>query len=130
MARHPFILENHLEWELVGDPPRVITLHGIVICRANAAVAVDKLLVAWVGPHGRLMVRGERYAYNAYFPGAHNILRYDNGHADAEEFHRHVFDLESGREVSKDIIGRADMPTLGMFFTEVAGMIGYEVPDF
>jgi hypothetical protein len=39
---------------------------------------------------------------------------------DASEFHRHEFDLETGREVRKYILTRGNIPTLGQFFIEVA----------
>ncbi len=73
---------------------------------------------------------GERYAYNAHFVNRYNILRYGNGHADPAEFHRHQFDLQTGRETSKAIIGRHGMPTLGAFLTEVAQVIGLPIDDF
>ncbi len=130
MERHPFIVEDHLEWEFVGDPPKIIRLRGWVVCQENVVVTVEKMLIVHGTRNGRLLVQGERYAYNAHFVNRYNILRYDNGHADPEEFHRHQFDLQTGRETSKAIIGRHGMPTLGAFLTEVTHVIGFPIDDF
>jgi hypothetical protein len=73
-------------------------------------------------------VRGLFYAYNAYFSGHHNILRYDNGHtATPEEFHRHEFDRETGIEIRKDILEQPQIPVLADFFTEVARLVGFDL---
>ncbi len=128
MQLHPFVLEDHLTWAMIGDPvaPVLITLEGIVICQANVIVRVDKTLETRLLANQRLQVRGSFYAYNAYFAGRHNILRYDNGHMDTpEEFHRHLFDLETGVEIRKDILVQQQIPVLADFFTEVAQMIGF-----
>ena len=42
MQLHPFVLEDYLAWEMVGDPsaPELITLAGIVICQMGVIVRV------------------------------------------------------------------------------------------
>ena len=130
MQLHPFVLEDHLEWKMVGDPsdPELITLEGIVICQLNVIVRVAKTLETGFIGNQRLQVRGLFYAYNAYFVGRHNILRYDNGHtATPEEFHRHEFDLETGIEIRKEILEQRQIPVLADFFTEVARLVGFDL---
>ena len=129
MQSHPFVLEDHLEWSSIGDPlaPKLLTLAGIVTCRMGVEVRVDKTLETRLIGNQRLQVRGLYYAYNSYFAGRHNILRYDNGHMETpEEFHRHQFDLETGIEVRKDILEKHQVPVLAHFFTEVAELVGFD----
>lgn len=128
MQEHPFVVEDRLEWILRGDPedPEFVSLTGTVVCHQDVHVRVDKLLATRRTRGGRLQVRGLAYAYNVYFVGRHNVLRYDNGHADApHEFHRHEFDLETGVEVSRQILERREMPVLADFLTEVAELTGF-----
>jgi hypothetical protein len=85
---------------------------------------VDKTLETKIGRQGMLEVQGQRYAYNAYFIAKHNILRYDNGHLfHPSEFHRHAFDLKTGRETERQILSRVDMPTLAEFLTEAEQLV-------
>ncbi len=129
MQSHPFVRENHLEWDLIGDPkhPDAIFLTGTVICYRDVIVTVNKTIeTRVVGPH-RFEVRGLYYAYNAHFVGRHNILRYDNGHIETpDEFHRHQFDLTTGEQISVEIIPKSRVPVLGAFFTEVAAIVGFD----
>lgn len=124
LSNHPFVEDTSLlQWTIAGDPPRSISLEGTIICARGVAVRVYKLLDAREA-HGQLEIRGTHYAYNASLAGQGNILRYDNGHRDVpDEFHRHVFDLTTGQELSRDIISRNDMPTLAGFLDEVQEMI-------
>ncbi len=129
MQLHPFVLEDHLDWEMVGDPsaPELITLAGIVICHMRVIVRVDKTLETRLLANQRLQVRGLFYAYNAYFAGRHNILRYDNGHMETpEEFHRHEFDQETGAEIRRDVLEKCEIPVLADFFSEVAQLVGFD----
>ena len=94
-------------------------IEGSIGCAAEIEIDVTKLLDVRV--RRRLeQVRGVSYRYNAYVRGGHNILRYDNGHIEApEEFHRHEFDPFTGRELSRAILSREDMPTLIEVVSEV-----------
>ena len=46
MLEHPFVVEDHLEWELIGDPsaPDLIRLVGIVLCHREVVVDIVKTL--------------------------------------------------------------------------------------
>lgn len=126
LEEHAFILENLLEWTYLEDPLLLI-LGGHLICSHNVVVSVSKVLETRQGPRGRLEVRGWKYAYNAFFAGRHNILRYDNTHAaetvPEQEFHRHTFDLETGAELPTTRLHRHEMPALSAFLDEVAAVV-------
>jgi Family of unknown function (DUF6516) len=130
MAEHPFVLTNELTWQRrknTASPPRIvsITLSGRVVCAHDVVVTVYKTLITRNVRDDVLEVQGYRYSYNASLTGRHNILRYDNGHADPEEFHRHEYNLETGLERVRTIVTRPDVPSLAEFFTEVAGIVGF-----
>lgn len=126
MEQIPFVVEDHLTWDIIGDPsfPDEILLVGYIICKQGVYVHVQKRLETRLVGHGQLQVRGLRYAYNAFVPGQYNILRYDNGHADALEFHRHEFDVKTGKEkLPTQILTGSKMPTLAQFLHEVASIV-------
>jgi len=119
------VLENRLEWDVIS--PDYITLSGELICAEGVIVSVVKVLETRTNSRGRLEVRGWKYAYNAYFAGRHNILRYDNTHAEEtqpdHEFHRHAFDLETGQPQDVALLHRHEMPLLSAFLDEVAALV-------
>lgn len=126
---HPFVQDHDLEWEVVEDAGSavLITLQGLIVCHKGVHVRVWKLLETRTVGQGVLQVRGCEYAYNAYFVNRFNILRYDNGHAEApHEFHRHVFDLTTGEQLRCEILHRADFPVLTEVLTEVADIVGFD----
>lgn len=130
LEAHPFVLEPHLEWTFIGGRPHpdLILLSGFVVCHLDVLVRVEKTLETRIIKPQRLQVRGRWYAYNAYFAGRHNILRYDNGHAEhPDEFHRHQYDLQTGKEISRIIIEKHQLPVLADFFTEVATIVGFDL---
>ncbi|HEY1298132.1 MAG TPA: DUF6516 family protein [Chloroflexota bacterium] len=130
LDEHTFIFENLLEWTYLEDP-LLLVLSGHLICDHNVIVAVSKVLETRLGPRDRLEVRGWKYSYNAFFAGRHNILRYDNTHADEppdQEFHRHAFDLKSGTELPTTRLHRRDMPVLSSFLDEVAALVEADEP--
>jgi hypothetical protein len=105
-------------------------IEGSIRCAAGIEIDVTKLLDVRV--YRRLeQVRGVSYRYNAYVRGGHNILRYDNGHAEApDEFHRHEFDPFTGHERSRTILDREDLPTLIEVVSEVERLArGAGLPD-
>jgi hypothetical protein len=129
LEEHAFILENQLEWTVVPGRNPLLVLEGELVCEAGVSVSVYKVLETRVNSRGRPEVRGWKYSYNARFAGRHNILRYDNIHATEtlaeEEFHRHDFDLSTGRELSVTLLHRHDLPVLSEFLNEVAELVGF-----
>lgn len=83
-------------FEVEGD--LFVRVAGEIHCRGGILVEVEKYLETYAARNGQIFVRGFSYRYNAYIPGKHNILRYDNGH-DLDEYHRHIWDIESGAEI-------------------------------
>ena len=60
------------------------------------------------------------YRYNAFLPGGHNVLRYDNGHYQKDdEYHRHEFDLATGEEISRRVITRLEFPVMHKVLDEL-----------
>jgi hypothetical protein len=131
LNRHTFVLEDNLEWSFIeantlqrDDFPTSIVLSGTITCASGVAVLVYKTLETRIGRQGMLEVQGQRYGYNAYFVNRHNILRYDNGHLlYPDDYHRHAFDLVTGKEIERMSLTREDMPTLVEFLDEVEQLV-------
>jgi hypothetical protein len=121
-----FVLQDELRWTEThsesGDLAR-LSLDGTLLCHGGVRVEVTKSLSVRIGPHGRLQVRGSRYAYHAHAIGGLSLLRYDNGHEDPEEFHRHRFDRRTGEPLPVEVISRDEMPTLAEFLHEIEALI-------
>jgi len=101
LANHPFL--DHSKGHTVSiteielGERKVIKVEGEIYCRSGVVLEVDKYLhLKYI--RGRAYVRGFSYRNNAYLPGKHNVLRYDNAH-DPEGYHRHAFDLATGTQV-------------------------------
>ena len=103
-------------YDVGGD--LVVQIIGDIFCMGSLVVEVEKYLEAREASNGQIFVRGFSYRYNAYLPGKHNVLRYDNGH-DLDEYHRHVWDIETGEEIHRSIISRNELPTLGEMLDEL-----------
>lgn len=86
-------------------------------------VDVTKFLETRPVGKGRMQVRGFSYCYNAHIAGKHNVLRYDNNH-DFEDYHRHVFDINTGSEIKRIPIKRSELPTLAEFLDELEKLMG------
>ena len=115
LANHPFV--NHSKcvppsFELipVGEF-LVVRLQGIVECHGNVAVAVNKVLKTKMVGSGRIQVRGLIYCYHANITGGNPIFRYDNGH-DIDDYHKHVYDIDSGTQIDRKSLTRNEFPTL------------------
>ena len=63
-------------------------------------------------------------AYNAYRPGGHNVLRYDNQHRGTENvYHRHQFDVDTGELVSFTTMPREDFPVMHQVLDELIQLV-------
>jgi hypothetical protein len=125
VTEHPFVLDHIFEWTIVGDRdfPDQIQLSGQIFCEEGVHLHVTKMLATRVR-NNRLQVQAERYSYNAFFVGRHNILRYDNGHLESpDEFHRHLFDVKTGEEIERTLLTRDRLPLLHEILTEVQGLV-------
>lgn len=127
LENHPCIdhsKQNSLSFEqydLEGNS--YFVLYGAVFCIHDVIVEVAKYYETRV-LDGRLQLRGFSYRYNAHVRNGHNLLRYDNGHADApDEFHRHEFDPDSGLEKEKRILSRHELPVFSDVLTEIQALV-------
>ncbi|MCL4553367.1 MAG: hypothetical protein M1305_07450 [Candidatus Marsarchaeota archaeon] len=96
---------------------------GEVYCLHNVILEVEKYMETRRTKNRRLQVRTFSFRYNARIKGKHNILRYDNGHWWVpDEFHRHVFALDSGAELGVDRFTIEEMPTMSEILDELEAM--------
>ena len=64
------------------------------------------------------------HSYNAWRPGGHNVLRYDNQHLGSENvYHRRFFDLNTGRQVQLTTMTRRQFPVLHQILDELMELI-------
>lgn len=84
----------------------------------NAVVLEVEKYMETRDANGRLLVRTFSFRYNAYIKGKHNILRYDNGH-DFDEYHRHVYDVQTGEQIISELLERSDFPVLSDILDEL-----------
>jgi hypothetical protein len=96
-----------------------MSLIGYIVCMGHVLLEVEKVY-ALRRVRGRDEIRCTVYRYTAYVPGRGNILRYDNTHRDRpDEFHRHVYDLNTGEQTSLTLMTREDFPVLTEVLDEV-----------
>lgn len=123
---HPFVRAG--KWSLpfeIIDQPRArydrIKIEGRVVCVNGLVLEITK-----TGDLDRTRVRRvriSRFRYNAHFPRGENVLRYDNMHADEPDvYHRHVFDPETGDQVSFSALTRAQFPVMHEVLDELMRM--------
>ena len=98
-----------------------VQVAGEIYCLGGIVVEVEKYLETYEANSGQIFVRSFSYRYNAYITGKHNVLRYDNGH-DFDEYHRHVWAIETGAEMEERTITRSEFPTLGEMPDELEDM--------
>ncbi|MBI4317865.1 MAG: hypothetical protein HY675_05195 [Chloroflexi bacterium] len=125
LAEHPFVDKSrpHTITFSVSEPDGIVVVTGRVYCHHGVVVDVEKYLDLEYRQGGRRFVRAYSYAYNAYFKGKHNILRYDNNH-DFEQYHCHRLDLASGRQIGDPIpLTRQQFPHLSEVLDELERML-------
>lgn len=123
---HPLVLPDgyHLSYERFDIPQsrydRII-LRGKISCTNGLFLEITKYGDLDRSPARR--VRMFRFRYNAHFPRKHNVLRYDNMHADEPDiYHRHVFNPETGDQVSFTTLTRAQFPVMHEVLDELMRM--------
>ncbi|MGH2461447.1 MAG: toxin-antitoxin system TumE family protein [Chloroflexota bacterium] len=121
LANQSSIVSHTLRFRPVAKRGRIVSveLSGQIFCGRQVVVDVTKLLEARYTERGVLQVRGLRYSYNAHARGRFNLLRYDNGHDDPNEYHRHRFDPFTGEQVEFQYVTRQQFPTLSELLDEV-----------
>ena len=124
LTTHPFVdhskpipnLESFYDGETL-----YITLEGKIHCKHNVVLSLTKIFETRIIRDGRLQVRCFSYRYNAYILGKHNILRYDNNH-DFDDYHKHVFDMQTGEQTQRVTLRRNDFPLLSEVLDELENM--------
>lgn len=122
LQEHPLVLpESRLNTFVVRTPEApydVIVVEGLVLCSNGIHMYVYKVGDTHRSPAHR--VRMNIYRYNAWFPGGHNVLRYDNMHRGNENvYHRHSFDPATGEEVEYREMAREDFPVMHQILDEL-----------
>lgn len=125
VANHPFVDTSkpipELEYINVDDALFLI-LEGRIHCKNSVILSITKWFETRETKQGRLLIRCFAYSYNARIFNGHNILRYDNGH-DLNEYHKHIFDIETGNEIDKVSLTREEFPLLHEVLDELESII-------
>lgn len=108
-----FVIDDRIDTKL--SPERQVHLHGDIECRGDLVLHVDERLHL----ASDRSVRGTDYSYDAEWlgPQRRKIFRYDNAHIfeqynHPDEFHKHVWNPKTGRELTPQWIGRHAWPDL------------------
>ncbi|MBI2909646.1 MAG: hypothetical protein HYX92_18560 [Chloroflexi bacterium] len=124
---HPFVKSHNIEYEFYQSAgAQFLSISGTVLCHADVVLEVEKYLQGRRTPRGLILIRTFSYRYNASIPGKGNVLRYDNGH-NFDEYHRHVFDVVTGKEITFEILDRQKFPTFPDILDELQAM--FEASD-
>lgn len=122
LDNHPFVLSHNLRYDFYEySGETYLRISGQVVCLNNVLLEVEKYLETRRTRPGVLLVRTFSYRYNASVRGKGNVLRYDNGH-DSDEYHRHVFDLETGEQAEYQLLDRFHFPTFPQILDELEEM--------
>ncbi len=124
IENHPFVDHGHPpptfdQFDVDGRP--IVTFIGDIYCLRSIILSVSKYLETDVMQNGRMRVKCFSYGYNARIAGKHNILRYDN-QDDFDEYHKHVFDVCSGTQLSRVRLTRNEFPVLHEVLNEVMAL--------
>jgi len=125
LDEHPFVADHDKSELSITPLPDlgILLVEGVIYCKYNIILEFRK--VAELRSIGsRLQVRTFSFAYNAWIEGKHNVLRYDNGHDNPDEYHRHIFDLDTGEEIEKEfrIMTREEFPVMHEVLDELQAM--------
>ena len=123
-----FILKEGVTFDAYPTPDErhdVFIVEGEIECKNGLRLAVNKM--GEIERDGARRVRMLRYRYEAWFPGKHQVLRYDNNHpGEQHRFHRHEFDPISGTESTQRDMRREEFPVMNEVLDELMNMFGGE----
>lgn len=110
-----------------------VYLRGKVWCPGQVILKVNKKMriLDWDGQLP--IIKTVAYEYNASLEGLHSLFRYDNTHKGKpysghyDDFHKHIFDLETGKQIPKSPIwiGKEKWPTLDLVIEEAGLMYSH-----
>ena len=114
LSEHPFVVSFRDTLAFTTGSEGIITLRGYVHCDKGVMLRARKVFESRY--FGRtLRVRGHTYAYVAWLPGEHSLLKYHNLHRDDDAYHHRIYDPATGEEVFYETLERYQFPV----FTEV-----------
>ena len=103
-------------------PCDLLVVEGLIICRNHLLLEIRKS--GDLERSAAKRVRMNLYSYNAYYPGGHNVLRYDNHHRGQEDlYHRHHFDPGSGDLIETTFMPREEFPVMHEILDELMGLV-------
>ena len=129
---HPLVIneESTLTLEIEAQPQALydqVVMEGQIVCRNGLHLRIYKEGDIDRSPSRR--VRMSIYSYNAWFPHAENVLRYDNMHKEeGDVFHRHVFNPETGIQVAFRTMTRIEFPVMHQVLDELMERFPIEDP--
>ena len=132
LEEHPLVRfgRSHLDFEVRQQPLAhydLIIVRGLIVCHNGLLLRIYKEGDIDRSPSRR--VRMSIYSYNAWFPHAENVLRYDNMHKEeGDVFHRHVFDPETGIQVAFRTMTRIEFPVMHQVLDELMERFPIEDP--
>jgi hypothetical protein len=123
---HPIVQEAQFEVTYVSRPDDNafdgISMSGFVVCTDGVLLEFEKSGEIEKFPPRR--VRMNLYRYNAWIPGGHNVLRYDNMHIGEEHvYHRHLYDHMTGQPTETSYMRREEFPVLHEILDEIMELI-------
>ena len=114
LSEHPFVLSFQDTLVFHCDDRGAIYLSGEVHCQKGVVLRVGKEYeTRYAG--NILRVRCHTYAYIAWLPGEHLLLKYHNLHRDDDAYHHRIYDPATGEELFHETLERYQFP----LFTEV-----------
>ena len=120
LSQHPFVVSFRDTLGFRHGADGDIALTGQIHCRQNVVLEVSKWFDARY--FGRtLRVRCHTYAYIAWLPGEHLLLKYHNLHRDRSEYIHRIYNPATGDEVLYEELQRYQFPT----FPEVLDELEY-----
>lgn len=131
LYEHPLVRQAEIEIRLLPTSHALydaVVVEGIVHCKNGLRIEVFK-----TGDYDRTTkrVRMTWYTYNAWWPGAHNALRYDNSHKNEPDvYHRHEYDRRTGEQITYREMTRAEFPVMHEIFDELLEMYPLQAEDF
>ena len=114
LSEHPFVVSFLDTLAFTDASEGAISLRGYVHCQKDVLLRVRKEFESrYFGQ--TLRVRCYTYAYIAWLPGEHLLLKYHNIHEDGDEYHHRIYDPDTGIELHHEVLERYQFPV----FTEV-----------
>ena len=114
LSEHPFVVSFRDTLVFHSDDEGSIYLRGDVHCDQGVLLRVGKEFETRYSGH-TLRVRCHTYAYVAWRPGEHLLLKYHNLHRDDDAYHHRIYDPATGEELLHETLERYQFPV----FTEV-----------